>query len=145
VILSDRFHVQKLASDAVQKLRIRFRWDTIEQEKKERSLAKQENQVFKPNILENGDTEKQLLARSRYLLFRSPSNWTPNQEHRAQVLFDRYPLLKLANELSQKLVAVFNRKVTKELAYRKLALWYNEVEQAGYKSFNVIANTIQNN
>lgn len=145
VIVSDRFHVQKLASDAVQELRIKLRWDAIEQENKERSIAKQENQVFKPHILENGDTEKQLLARSRYLLFKSPSNWTPSQDHRAQVLFERYPLLKLAYELSQKLVAVFNKKITKEVAYKKLALWYNAVEQAEFKSFNVIANTIQNN
>lgn len=72
VIVSDRFHVQKLASDAVQELRIKYRWQAIEQENSERALAKQTGHTFKPNILENGDTLKQLLARSRYLLFKSP-------------------------------------------------------------------------
>ncbi|MFT6807224.1 MAG: transposase [Saprospiraceae bacterium] len=38
-IVSDRFHVQKLASDAVQELRIKFRWEAIDQENAERELA----------------------------------------------------------------------------------------------------------
>lgn len=144
-IVSDRFHVQKLASDAVQELRIKYRWEAIDQENKARQIAKEVGKPFKPHILENGDTPKQLLARSRYLLFKSPIKWTSTQTHRAEVLFQRFPTLKAAYELSQKLVAVFNRKTSKQIAYKKLALWYNAVEVAGFKSFNVIANTIQQN
>jgi len=144
-IVSDRFHVQKLASDAVQELRIKYRWEAIDQENKARQIGKEVGKPFKPHILENGDTPKQLLARSRYLLFKSPTKWTSSQVHRAEVLFERFPLLKLAYDLSQKLVDVFNRKTTKQVAYKKLALWYNAVETAGFKSFNVIANTIQQN
>ncbi len=145
IIVSDRFHVQKLASDAVQEQRIKYRWEAIEQENQERQIAKETDQSFKPHILENSGTSKQLLARSRYLLFKSPANWTSIQNHRAEILFDRYLLLKSAYELSQKLVDVFNRKTTKEIAYKKLALWYNAVENAGFKSFNVIANTTKQN
>lgn len=145
VIVSDRFHVQKLASDAVQELRIMYRWEAIEQENLERELAKETKNTFIPNILANGDTRKQLLARSRYLLFKSQQNWTPTQNQRAELLFEMYPRLKQAYKLSQQLVKVFNGKITKQIAYKRLALWYNEVEQAGFKSFNTIANTIKNN
>jgi len=67
----DRFHVQKLAYDALQEIRIKHRWEAIEQENKEIQLAKESDQTYKPNILDNGDTPKQLLARSRYLLFKA--------------------------------------------------------------------------
>ncbi len=143
-VVSDRFHVQKLASDAVQELRIRYRWEAINQENKERYLAKQIGEKFIPNMLENGDTMKQLLARSRYLLFKSQNKWTPTQNHRAELLFKYYPQLKQAYNLSQKLTEIYNQKTIKQIAYKKLALWYNDVELAGFKSFNIIANTMKN-
>ena len=143
VIVSDRFHVQKLSSDAVQELRIKYRWEAIDQENDERTLAKENGLTFVPNILDNGDTKKQLLARSRYLLFKSQDKWTPLQNHRAEVLFTYYPRLEQAYKLSQKLVKIFNQKTIKEIAYKKLALWYQDVEVSGFKSFNTVANTIK--
>lgn len=100
-IVSDRFHVQKLASDAVQELRIKYRWEAIDLENAERELAKQTGHSYVPQILENGDSLKQLLARSRYLLFKSPEKWTPTQRHRSEILFCRYPQLKVAYYLSR--------------------------------------------
>jgi len=145
VIVSDRFHVQKLASDAVQELRIKHRWEAIDQENAERVLAKEMDYTFKPNILSNGDTTKQLLARSRYLLFKSREKWTAKQRHRAEILFELYPTLERAYSLSQKLSKIFRKQTTKQVAYKKLALWYNDVELAQFKSFSTIANTIKNN
>ena len=145
VIVSDRFHVQKLASDAVQELRIKHRWNAIDQENAERQLAKETDSTFIPHILPNGDTTKQLLARSRYLLFKCQEKWTPKQRFRAEILFERYPELQRAYLLSQKLSQIFGRKVTKNIAYKKLALWYNDVEQSCFKSFSIIANTIKTN
>jgi len=144
-IVSDRFHVQKLASDAVQELRIKYRWEAIDQENDERELAKQTNQKFIPHILENGDTTKQLLARSRYLLFKSAEKWTPSQRHRSEILFEHYPRLKEAYTLAQNLSKIFNKHSTKHIAYKKLAVWYQAVELAGFKSFHTVANTIKNN
>lgn len=69
-IVTDRFHVQQLAYDAVQEMRIAYRWEAIELENKEIELAKSTKQKYIPDMLENGDTLKQLLARSRYILFR---------------------------------------------------------------------------
>jgi len=121
VIVSDRFHVQKLAADAVQELRIKYRWEAINQENNERELAKLTGNIFKPNILENGDTHKQLLARSRYLLFKSPEKWTPSQRHRAELLFEIYPRIKTAYNLSRKLADIFRKNTSKQIAYKKLA------------------------
>lgn len=39
-LVTDRIHVQKLAYDAVQEMRIAYRWEAIEQENKEIELSK---------------------------------------------------------------------------------------------------------
>lgn len=88
----DRFHVQRLAYDAVQQLRIKHRWGAIEEE----------NNGITVNYL-NGDSKKQLLARGRYALYKSRSNWTKSQAIRAEIIFQEYPDLKQAYELAQKL------------------------------------------
>ncbi|MFA6819940.1 MAG: transposase [Bacteroidaceae bacterium] len=84
---TDRFHVQQLAYDAVQQMRIAYRWEAIEQENKEIELAKSLKKKYIPDVLENGDTLKQLLARSRYILFKRQNKWTPSQHRRAELLF----------------------------------------------------------
>lgn len=84
-LVTDRFHVQKLAYDAVQQMRIEYRWEAIEQENKEMELSKELGKTFIAHKLGNGDTPKQLLARSRYLLFKRKELWTPSQLHRAEI------------------------------------------------------------
>lgn len=144
-IVSDRFHVQRLASDAVQEIRIKHRWDAIDQENAERELCKEVGVPFKADIFENGDTLKQLLARGRFLLFKASSKWIPSQRQRAELLFRQYPDLKLAYKLSRSLSDIFSKTKDRLVAFKKLALWYNEVEKAGFKSFNTVSRTIQNN
>lgn len=141
-LVTDRFHVQKLAYDALQQMRIEYRWEAIEQENNEIELSKQVKKPFKPHILDNGDTPKQLLARSRYLLFKRKDTWTPSQVHRAEILFERYPRLEQAYNLAQNLGYIYSVK-EKGIAYTKLAQWYNRVEELGFKSFNTISRTIQ--
>ncbi|MGB9592257.1 MAG: ISAon1 family transposase, partial [Candidatus Kryptoniota bacterium] len=83
----DRFHVQKLALDALQEIRIKHRWDAIDQETNDRDNAKWDNKTYTPFRFDNGDTKKQLLARSRYLLFKSAEKWSPSQKQGAKILF----------------------------------------------------------
>jgi len=142
-LVTDRFHVQKLAYDAVQEMRIQYRWEAIDQENKEIELAKETNQKYIPEILENGDTLKQLLARSRYLLFKSNTHWSPSQIQRGEILFARYPLLERAYNLAMQLGSVYSKTKDKGVAFTKLALWYDKVEKAGFKSFNTIARSIE--
>jgi transposase len=142
-LVTDRFHVQKLAYDAVQQMRIKYRWEAIEQENKEIELTKELKQKYSADILENGDTLKQLLARSRYLLFKSENNWTPSQRWRAEILFDRYPSLEQAYRLAMQLGNIFTQTKTKGVAFTKLARWYDQVEKAGFKSFRTVAKSIE--
>jgi len=144
VQVTDRFHVQQLASEAVQQMRIEYRWEAIDQENKEIELAKEQGKTYIAQKLENGDTLRQLLARSRYLLFKSQEQWNPSQIHRAELLFERYPLLEKAYKLSRGLAQVYQNTKSKGVAFTKLAQWYNEVEKAGFKSFNTVSKTIQN-
>ncbi|MFR9648216.1 MAG: transposase [Rikenellaceae bacterium] len=138
----DRFHLQKLACDAVQEIRIKYRWDAIQEDNEARKEAKWLKTKYEPIIFSNGDTKKQLLARSRYLLFKSPDKWSESQKIRAEILFAQYPDLQKAHSLSHSLRMIMSKKVEKDVARLSLAKWYNQVEEAGFHSFNVIAATI---
>jgi transposase len=79
-LVIDRFHVQKLAYDALQELRISYRWDAINEETNAIENARMNNEKYTAPTFSNGDTKKQLLARSRYLLFKSGEKWTKTQK-----------------------------------------------------------------
>ena len=140
----DRFHVQKLAFDALQEMRIKHRWDAIDEENNAIANAKESCETYTPQLLENGDTKKQLLARSRYLLFKAANNWSTSQKRRAKLLFELYPDIKKAYDLTHSLRMIFTKNTVKDAARRNLALWYNQVEESGFKPFNTILRTIQN-
>ena len=143
--VTDRFHVQQLAYDAVQEMRIAFRWEAIDQENKEIELAKATKKRYIPDVLENGDTLKQLLARSRYLLFKRENKWTPSQYRRAELLFRYYPSLEEAYKLSMKLGEIYHTVKDKGVGFTRLAKWYDEVDKSGFKSFGIVSRSIQNN
>ena len=142
-LVTDRFHVQKLANEAVQDMRIKYRWEALDQENEQIALSRKLKKTFVPHRLENGDTLKQLLARSRYLLFKRKELWTPSQIHRAEILFDRYPDLQIAYSLAQELGYIYGQTKQKGIAYTKLAQWFNHVETIGYKSFQTVIRTVQ--
>ncbi len=142
--VADRFHVQRLPYDAVQQERIEYRWDAIDQDNIAIKTARKEGTKHTPEILPNGDTVKQLLARSRHLLFKSPEKWTASQKERAEILFDKYPRIKEAYYLAQELKIVYNHKCIKQVGWLKLAHWAEKVRQSDFKSFNTIADTLYN-
>ena len=138
----DRFHVQQLASEALQEMRIQYRWQAIDAENHAIEQAKLYKLNYTPEILENGDTLKQLLVRSRYLLYKWSGNWTFDQKERADILFVKYPILKNAYLLTQELSQIFSNTTEKIYGLTRLARWCEKIEQSGYKSFNSIARTI---
>jgi transposase len=143
-LVVDRFHVQQLAFEAVQELRIKYRWEALDAESEAIEQAKAKGETYKPELLSNGDSEKQLLARSRYLLFKPQDSWTASQKVRGAILFERYPELKKGYDLARSLGNIFSTSKTKEIAFKKLALWYNNVEESGLKSFAKVARSVQN-
>jgi transposase len=138
----DRFHVQKLAYDALQEIRIAHRWDAINEETEAMEQAKVLDKKHEPQLLENGDSKKQLLARSRYLLFKSADKWTDKQKQRAKLLFELYPDVEKAYSLTHSLRMIFSKNTIKDAARLSLARWYNKVAESEFKSFNTIAATV---
>src|SRR5699024_10098768 len=82
VQVTDRFHVQKLCLEAVQEIRIKYRWEALDEDNEAIIEARKKGIDYLPPILTNGDTKKQLLARGRYLLYKSRDKWTPKQKVR---------------------------------------------------------------
>lgn len=140
----DRFHVQKLATEALQDIRIRYRWEAIEQENTLLAEAKEKKLKPEIEIFENGDTRKQLLARSRYLLYKTREKWTASQKQRAKILFSEYTDMEKAYNLADGLRKIYNQNITKSVAMLKLAHWFKDVEESGFKSFTTLKNTITN-
>ena len=138
----DRFHVQKLAYDALQEMRISHRWDAINEETEAMEQAKYKGEKYEPFRFVNGDSMKQLLARSRYLLLKSPNKWSNSQKIRAQILFAQYPDIQKAYSLTHQLRLIFYLTKDKRVAYTKLAHWYNDVTDSDFKAFNSISATI---
>lgn len=143
-LVTDRFHVHQLVHEAVQDIRIQHRWEAIERENEAIINARETGSKHEPLVLENGDTVKQLLARSRYLLYKKPSAWKPSQKARADILFELYPDIKEAYHLALQLGLIFQKTKWKDVAYTKLAQWYRKVEETKFKAFATVAKTIQN-
>jgi transposase len=141
-LVIDRFNVHKLALDALQEIRIKHRWEVLDAENDAIESARNKSLKYTPKLLSNGDTLKQLLARSRYLLYKSSHKWTENQSKRAVILFERYPDLEKAYKLCQNLSWIFNNTKDKTSALIRLAKWDEKVRQAKFKSFNTIARTM---
>ncbi|REG88380.1 ISAon1 family transposase [Flavobacterium aquicola] len=142
--VTDRFHVQKLATEALQEIRIKHRWEAIDQENEAMEKAKKSNARFEFKTLSNGDTLRQLLARSRYFLYKNKSKWTQNQIERAALLFELYPDIYKGYNLTQELRGIFENTIDKVIGFAKLAKWHEKVHQSGFKSFNTISRPITN-
>lgn len=138
----DRFHVQQLATEALQEIRIKHRWQAIDDENQAIEQAKKAKQTYQPTLLANGETIKQMLARSRYLLYKSEHKWTADQKERAVLLFEYYPDIEKAYKLTQELSWIFSSTIDKIYAFTRLAKWADKVEQAGFKAYNTVSRTI---
>lgn len=123
----DRFHVQKLVTECAQTLRITERQKILTQRREQKKAGK----AFKETPYENGDTLRQLLARSRYFLFKQSSSWTDTQKQRAVILFREYPDLQRAYELSQQLKKLYDKQMTRDVAAVLLRQWCEDCENSG--------------
>ena len=133
---------KKLALDALQEIRIKHRWDALDKENAAIEHPRDKSLKYSPELLPNGDMLKQLLARSRYLLYKSSSKWTKSQHQRVKILFERYPDLEKAYKLCQNLSWIYNQTKDKTKALIRLAKWDEKVRQTQFKSFNTIAKTM---
>lgn len=156
-LVNDRFHVQRLMSEAVDQMRVAYRWEVLareneairlHREKKRQAKSKEERDAigaWQPERMENGETLPQILAKSRHVILKNKSKWNKQQTERAKVLFEQFPLLEKAYNLNMKLTEIFNRKF-KIIGEARLALakWYNEVSEFDCKVFDKVLDTFQN-
>lgn len=143
-LVTDRFHVVRLAMEALQHLRVKLRWQELDIENKAIDEAKKAGLKYEPQELSNGDTPKQLLARSRYILAKKTTEWTENQQQRASLLFERHPELKKAYEHTLHFRNIYEQK---DLAAAKRLFneWIAKTHTAEMKTFYTVANTVRNN
>lgn len=139
----DRFHVQKLALEAVQEMRIAHRWEALKSEHERKLHMRDTGELIPQETFSNGDTRPQLLVRSRYLLFKSAEKWTPSQKERSKILFEQYPDLERAYWLTHRLRMIYAETPRRSLANTRLAKWYLDVENSGFNAFKVIAATLR--
>ena len=142
-IVTDRFHVQQLVSEAVQEIRNTLRRTALKEETAAILLAKKDKKLYVPTLYPNGDSKKQLLARSFYLLFKSSSHWTARQTERAKILFTTFPELEHAYHLAMLFRAGYERSQTKQAAKLCLEQWYVKVEEEQIDAFTVVAESIR--
>jgi len=119
--VADKFHtctvyevrgIIRSLTEACQDVRVRLRQDLLrdrrlkfqEHKKQEKQRKKECQDNAKEYIktefeheeekLSNGETVLESLARSRYLLFKYPNEWTSSQQKRANALFEKFPEIK---------------------------------------------------
>jgi len=155
-LINDRFHVQQLVSDAVDQMRIAYRWQVLDEEnravkehraKRKAARTREEKDLigeWEPERMENGETKPQVMARSRHILLMHKSKWNEQQKARAAVLFRLFPRLERAYDIYLELVDIYNKKSKPGGARLNLARWYNKVEAFGEDGFNKVVDTFQN-
>lgn len=160
--VDDKFHVLQLGFEAMQNVRVRYRQRVLTEERNRREekkahsrerkaqcenqgkiWKKPKDQITKPKTYSNGDTKKELLARSRYLLFSFREKWTESQKERATILFQEFPEIEKAYDLMIQFRAFYQTKVgDMNTAKQRLKEWYEKVGTADIEEMETFASTI---
>lgn len=145
--IDDRFHVQKLVTDALQEIRIEQRKEAIKEHNKKVKEARERKGNYWAPRFENGDTRKELLARSRHLLYKPSGKWSKSQKERAKILFREYPQLKDAYILTMRFRGIYEHAKSVDDGLMRMQLWYRSVELSleKYPSFETPLQTIRLN
>lgn len=138
----DRFHVVRLVMDALQHIRVKLRWKAIDEENIAIKKAKDEGRKYQPEILSNGDTLKELLARSRYLLYKLQEEWTHKQSLRAKELFEKYPKLKKVYDLTLLFRSLY-KTINKSEAIIKFNEWKNKAIELKIDELSTVVYSIE--
>lgn len=137
-IVNDRFHVQRLYSEAVDEIRTDLRRMLISMENN-RPTGK------RPPVCSNGETLRQVLARSRQSMMAPDCKWTPEQRTRAKILFNAFPDLGKAYGLGMKLRGIFNKRISPQQAAPLVCEWLERVREMGNRSFRAVLKTFERN
>jgi hypothetical protein len=164
--IADKFHIVKQLMDALQELRRRERQELLRKkriaydqhrrsERQRRISCKEQGISFTPNrfsykedLLRNGETQMELLARSQYLLYAYQQDWTENQKYRAKILFEKYPQIEQAYTLACDFRQWYKRDVkinSRSEKHSWLHSWYKRVEDTNIDELLDFKSTVERN
>lgn len=129
--IADKFHIIKMALEALQDVRIRCRQQVLTEERLRRERHNADQMQLRDNakragttykkvplpplpLLENGDTTMELLARGRGLLFKHRDQWTATQKERSKLLFKHFPEIETMYNFIESFRGFYNRKPGKD-------------------------------
>ena len=142
----DKFHETKDGMDYMQAFRVRLKNTQVNIERQEKAAhdkAFKENlkkpprervkmsKVYHPEKLENGQTKVELLARSKYLLYKMPNQWTTSQRYRAKLLFKHFPQLEEVYDKICQFRIWYAPSVVedREQKYNEIMDWINSIDK----------------
>jgi transposase len=160
--IADKFHIIKLALEALQAVRTRYRQEVLKAERHRREghkadqallreEAKKEGRKHKTQPLSslpplaNGDTRLELLARGRGLLFKYQSEWTVSQAERAKILFALFPEIQKVYNLIESFRGFYNRtpgEGSRDEAQKTLKEWFKKVGGSDIDEIQNFASTV---
>ena len=164
--VADKFHITKSLLDASQDVRVRYRQEVLrerryayEQHKQNEEQRKLQCELegkrymkrtfkYKEQKTGNGETPLELLARSRFLLFKFEYQWTESQRQRAETLFELYPEIEKAYKLSCRFRQWYSKENIGEdrtTINLKLNEWYRLVEKADIDEMLNFKSTVERN
>jgi transposase len=130
MMVADKFHVVKHIIEAIQTLRLRLKQEEIT---KLPTTKKERKEYEKQTRLINGESRIEILTRSRYVLFKRPQDWTASQQKRANLLFETFPPLKAAYQLTLQIRLWLDKENLGKYQWQieqQLIHWYDCAEQA---------------
>jgi transposase len=96
------------------------------------ALAKEKGEKYIQKLFSNGDSLTKLLVRSRFILAKDSSNWTGNQQIRAEILFKEYPSIRSVYDHVMQFRWIYECK-NKAVATDRLQKWFEENKTIGVK------------
>ena len=124
-VVADRFHVAKAYRNCVDDLRKQ------EMKRIKKQLSKQEQ-------------EQEKLKGAMWVLRKNPADLEPAEQDLLKRLFELSPKLKQAYRYREQLTAIFNEKLSKKKALRKINNWYRRVKKSGLTCFDSFLTTLDN-
>lgn len=139
--VADKFHVMKDVLEQLQSVRIRHRQEILALERKKKKTDEEAKLLGKK--FSNGDTLKQLLHRSRGLLFKTKGEWSEEQRERAKILFNRFPEIREAYRYCQS-IRNWYRPITPKYTDKKYAKKQDDLDALIREGANSQIDEIQN-
>ena len=140
-LVIDKFHVIKHLMDALQQVRRQLKTQCLTNNKAINSQPETDNE-------EEVYTQAEMLERSRYTLCKMEGDWQQDEKEMMEQLFNNYPVLKTAYELTQQLRNWYHgRNIGKNIntLENELHHWCMRVNDSKLAAFKAIRKMIEKN